>query len=413
MSAYQRMLATGKIAALSTSMLLLSACSVLQPVTDVFVDEEEIAIRELPPITPTFTISRDWQRQVGQGIGEFYSRLQPVVVDDMLVAADRKGIVIAFDQAGKKRWQTRIGDGGGWLDDWFSKPPSAKLAGGLTAYNGKIWLGTEDGRVLGLDSNSGEIVFDANVAGEVLAKPAFGDGMVFVNTSAGRLFALDEQTGEEKWVHESDVPPLSLRGISQPASTNGGVFIGTATGKLQVNISDSGLVAWEATVTTPAGATELERIIDVDTAPVVVGGNIYVVSYNGSLVSVELRTGRVVWQREYASYQNLTVTGNNIYVTDINGSVFAIDRRNGVELWSQNALKQRVLTAPTVFKNAVVVADSFGVVHFLNASEGTYEARIELDNEPKKGFYSAPVVMGDALAVIDVDGELTVLRPNL
>lgn len=389
-------------------LLMLGGCSVLQPVTDVFKSEEELEVLTLSPLEPAFAVNTVWQRDIGKGTEDFFSRLSPVVVDGTIFVADRQGSVLALDTSGKTIWQTNVGTSSGW----FSGGESAKVAGGLAAFNGNVWLGTEDGRVLALSQKTGEITFDQTVVGEILAKPTFGDGMVYVNTTAGRLFALDLATGEEKWMHESEVPPLSLRGISQPTAANGGVFVGTAAGKLQVSVSDSGLVAWEATVTTPAGATELERIIDVDTTPVIAGANVYIVSYNGSLVSVELRTGRVVWQREYASYQNLVVSGNSIFVTDVSGSVFAIDRRNGVELWSQNALKGRKLTAPTVLNDSLVVSDGFGTVHFLSASEGTYQSRVILDNAEGKGFYSAPVVMDDNVIVINQDGELTLLAPQ-
>lgn len=398
-----------RLSAATIGLVFLGGCSVFQPVTDLFKSEDEVKVLTLSELNQTFAVDTLWQRDIGAGTDGFFSRLSPVVQDNVIFAADRRGTVIALNNDGKQVWRTNIGTGGGWL----SSAESAKVAGGLAAHNGKIWFGTEDGRLVALDAKTGDIVFDHSVTGEILAKPTFGDGLVFVNTTAGRLFALDEQTGEEMWMHESDVPPLSLRGISQPTATNGGVFIGTAAGKLQVNISDSGLVAWEATVATPAGATELERIIDVDTAPIIAGANVYIVSYNGSLVSVELRTGRVVWQREYASYQNLSVSGNSIFVTDTNGSVFAIDRRNGVELWSQGALKGRVLSAPTVFKDTLAVADAYGVVHFLDVREGTYLSRKVLDNSEGKGFYSAPVVMDDKIIVINQEGELTLLQPQI
>ena len=397
-----------RLATTLVGLLLLGGCSVLQPVTDLFKSDEELEVLTLAPLEPAFDVRTVWQRDIGKGTEGFFSRLTPVVVNNTIFVADRNGTVISLDAAGKTIWRTNIGSASGW----FSSGESAKVAGGLAAFDGNIWLGTEDGRVLALSQETGDITFDETVVGEILAKPTFGDGLVYVNTTAGRLFALDLETGEEKWMHESEVPPLSLRGISQPTAANGGVFVGTAAGKLQVSVSDSGLVAWEATVTTPAGATELERIIDVDTTPVIAGGNVYIVSYNGSLVSVELRTGRVVWQREYASYQNLVVSGNSIYVTDVTGSVFAIDRRNGVELWSQNALKGRKLTAPAVLNDSLVVSDGFGTVHFLNTSEGTYQSRIVLDNAEGKGFYSAPVVMDDKVIVINQDGELTLLAPQ-
>ncbi|MFP3459160.1 PQQ-binding-like beta-propeller repeat protein, partial [Psychrobacter sp. SIMBA_152] len=72
-------------------------------------------------------------------------------------------------------------------------------------------------------------------------------------------------TGEERWSFEQEVPPLTLRGQSSPTVANGGVLLGLETGKLSVLISESGYSAWSAEIAVPKGASEFERLVDVDT----------------------------------------------------------------------------------------------------------------------------------------------------
>ena len=100
--------------------------------------------------------------------------------------------------------------------------------------------------------------------GEVLAKPAAGDGLIFVNLGSGKLLAVHPDTGEERWSFEQEVPPLTLRGQSSPTVANGGVLLGLETGKLSVLISENGYSAWSAEIASP-GASEFERLVDVDT----------------------------------------------------------------------------------------------------------------------------------------------------
>jgi outer membrane protein assembly factor BamB len=389
--------------------LILSGCSSLSSVgtsvSNLFADEDELEIRALSPIESKVAVNVAWQTQVGTGTGEFFSGLQPAFADNKIFVADRQGKVVALDTAGKELWSTRLGGSAGW----FSSGISAKLSGGLNVGAGKVFVGTEDGRLVGLNSETGAIEFDTNVVGEILARPMIDSGMVFVNTSAGRLFALDIATGEQVWMHESDVPPLSLRGISTPTVTNGGVLVGTGTGKLQVNIMETGLIAWEATVTTPSGATELERIIDVDSQPILNNGIVYVVSFNGSLAAVELRSGRVVWQREYASYRDLALIGTKLVVTTNNGNVFGIDSRNGVELWSQSSLKGRALTAPSAYKGKVVVGDKFGAVHVIDINEGALLGRAMLNDKEDAKFNAPAVVAGEQIIMQNALGKVYAL----
>ena len=387
---------------LGISVLLVSGCAAI---TDFFADDDVVAIRTLAPITNQVDLSVLWQDDIGSGIGEYYSRLQPQISDDKIFVADRQGTVVAYDFSGKKIWQKRLGGEGGFL----SAGTSAKLAGGLAISVEHVYVGSEDGRLYGLNQATGEIDFDIAVAGEIIAAPAIGDGLIVVNTTAGRLFAYDLTTGEQKWMHESDVPPLSLRGTSAPLVANGGVLVGTAAGKLQVNIADSGLVAWEATVTTPSGATELERIIDVDSQPVIAGANVYIVSYNGALTAVELRSGRVIWKREYASYRNLAIINNKIMVSDISGNIFALDIRNGVEMWSQSSLKGRDITSAILYAGYMVIGDDFGVIHLIDPSDGSLASRIELGNDKDERFYAPGVVANNTLFVQNAQGTLFAL----
>ena len=385
---------------------LLGGCSsITQPVTDWFEDEEVLAVRTLEPITNVVDMTVQWQRDVGNGIGDYFSRLQPQVANGKVFAADRQGLIVAFDSRGQTLWQTRINDS----DSFFSSAPSAKLAGGITISEAHIWIGSEDGRLLGLNQETGAIEKDIDVAGEIIAAPSVGDGLVVVNTTSGRLFAYNIETGEEAWMHESDVPPLSLRGTSSPLVANGGVLVGTAAGKLQVNIVDSGLVAWEATVTTPSGATELERIIDVDSQPLIVGANVYIVSFNGGLTAVELRSGRVVWKREYASYRNLTLAGNRLIVSDINGNIFALDVRNGVEMWSQSTFKGRDLTAGVMLGKYLAFGDNFGVIHLVDPIDGSLVSRKTLGNDKDERFFAPGVVANNTLYIQNAQGTLFAL----
>lgn len=95
------------------SITLLGGCaSVTQPVIDWFEDEEVLEIRNLTPIENVVDMQVQWQHDVGNGVGDYFSRLQPQVANGNVFAADRQGLVVAFDSAGEKLWQTRINEAG-------------------------------------------------------------------------------------------------------------------------------------------------------------------------------------------------------------------------------------------------------------------------------------------------------------
>lgn len=394
--------------------LVLGGCSTI---SGWFTDDEELEIRRLDPIESQFEAQKLWSQHLSGGVDFYYSRLRPAVAYDKVYAASRQGIVAAFEQqSGKQVWERdfAIYQNDGWFSfvgNLWSDGVSAKISGGVTVIYESVFFGTEDGEVIALDANTGETKWRSSVRGEVIAAPAVDENVVVVNTSSGLMFALDSSTGEELWSYESDVPPLSLRGISAPIAANGGAIVGTATGKLVVNVLGTGQTAWEQTIAAPSGATELERIVDIDSKPLIVGPNIYVISFDGTLASVELRTGRVIWKREYSSYRRVNVDGNTLFVTDVNSNIYAIDRRNGVELWSQNSLKKRNLTSPEPVGNHIVVGDKFGYLHWLNKSDGAIVSRYDLGGDDEdEGIFAAPLAIGTTLYTQTREGELVAIE---
>jgi outer membrane protein assembly factor BamB len=399
---------------LITSSLLLTSCTTI---SNWFYDDEELETRRLKPIEAKFTPTETWSVELGDGIDKFYSKLRPAVAYNKVFAANRQGLVNAYDQVtGKKIWSinlTTFNEEGlsPGISQLWSNGLSAKIAGGISVAYETVFFGTENGEVVALDANTGVQKWITMVKGEVLAAPAIDAGIVLVNTGSGFIFALNADNGEEVWSSESDVPPLSLRGVSSPAAVNGGAIIGTATGKLIVNILETGQTAWEQVISSATGVTELERIVDIDSEPLVSGGNVFVISYDGTLASVELRTGRVIWKRDYKSFRRMSLSGSTLYLVDVNSNVYALDSRNGVELWSQGALKQRLLTGVAPVGNYLVAGDKFGYLHWFDQVDGKIVARLEVgDDDEDEGIYHSPVVDGDILYTQTRDGKLVAIK---
>ncbi|GGW86438.1 outer membrane protein assembly factor BamB [Alteromonas halophila] len=402
--------------ALSLALLMsvtLTGCSTVE---GWFTDEEELEIRRLKPIEQQFEPSVRWDTDIGDGVDYYFSRLRPVYADDTLFVADRHGDVKALDpKNGEEKWERNFAvyrDEGmmSAVSKLWSSGESARIAG-MAHGDGKLFIGSENGLVMALDAESGETLWTAIVPGEVLAAPALGEGILVVNTGAGSLFGFDAESGEQLWVSEGETPPLTLRGISAPVIVSGGALLGTATGKLQVNILGSGAVAWETAIGKPAGATELERIVDVDTTPLLFGGIAYTISYSGTLAAVELRSGRIIWKREYGAYRDISREGNALFVVDNKSNIYALDRRNGIELWSQGSLKGRSVTAAEPVGDYVVVGDNWGFVHWLDADSGKIVARLDIGGDDEdEAVYVAPLNVNGDLIIVTRDGEVVSVR---
>ena len=165
----------------------------------------------------------------------------------------------------------------------------------------------------------------------------------------------------------------------------------------------TGRLLWEVRITTARGSSELDRMVDIDSEPVIVDGVIYVASYQGHMAAVQLESGRIIWNRDLSSYAGFSVDVNNVYVTDDNSHVLAFDRYSGTPLWEQKNLHARRVTAPVGIGNYLVVGDFEGYLHWMSKDSGNFVARNRVSNDP---IIAAPIVVGKFIYAFCIDGEL-------
>lgn len=370
-------------------------------------DDEAPVIAELTEIEELFEVEVVWDDSIGDGVGHYFSRLSPAVAYGKVFVSSRFGEAYAFDVfTGDELWNIDLSNIEGERG-FFEDAISARISGGaVTGYNKVIW-GSENGDVFAIEEDSGKLAWRAKVSGEVISAPALDSNLVVVNTASGALVALDISTGDEVWKSEQAVPPLTLRGVSGVSISSGGAFIGSATGEVGVYIMDSGQQGWFTEIGEASGSTELERIVDVDVTPVIMGDKIYAISTNGNLAAIDLRSGREIWKRKYSSYRQLSVIGNQIFATDTQGHVFAIDRNSGIEQWSQLAFTGRGTTGAASVGDYIVVGDFEGYLHWLSKADGRIVARHEIDSS---GIYNTPIVDNDLLYVMSRNGDFEVIK---
>jgi outer membrane protein assembly factor BamB len=385
----------GKTSAIIIMALALNACS----------SKEKLV---LPDVKNSINPTKVWQSKVGKGVAHYESGLKPLIRDDKVYAASREGIVVAKNLSnGQTLWSFDLrSEGKSSVLSRFSAD-TARISGGIGFSADKLYMGTENGEVFALDATSGQLLWRVPVKGEVLASPATGDGLVVVATTAGNLIGLDSDSGEQRWIFEDEQPALTIRGVSEPVIEAGGVVYGSGTGRVGILLAERGYQAWEEAIALPQGSTDLSRLVDVDAKPIIVAGTLYTISFNGELVAMELRSGRQLWKRDYASFRNMAVAGNILYLVDSTGGIYAVDRRNGTEVWGQQGLQRHFLTGPTVYKEYLVVGDNKGNLHWLNRETGDFVARQRFDSS---GFYREAIANDDYILVTSRNGELVLLQ---
>jgi outer membrane protein assembly factor BamB len=140
---------------------------------------------------------------------------------------------------------------------------------------------------------------------------------------------------------------------------------------------------------------------------VIEAGRLFVASYQGQLVALEISSGKIGWQRPASSFVGLGGGFGNVYLAADNSVLAAFDMTSSREVWSVDALTYRDITAPVATGNYIVVGDVEGYVHLIAQSDGRFVGRSKVDGD---GIRSTIVANGSTLYVMGNSGKLFALR---
>lgn len=358
------------------SALLLSGCgSTMNPfdtriiesmstqLSDILVKEEVIVYEneELDALKAADKIPLKWKGKVSENhIASFYT----VYDNGAVYAADEEGKLTKYDAAsGKELWQVKTKN---------------KFSAGVGVGEGLILIGTFKGELLAYNE-SGHMLWQASVTSEILSPPQVQNNIVVVRTVDGRIFGLDAIDGKRKWIYQGATPSLTVRSTAGITIAHGAVFAGFPGGKMVAMSLFNGNIGWEVAVSQPRGVTELERMTDITSAPVVNNRFVCAAAYQGRVACFAINDGAQIWARESSSSAGLTMDNDYVYVTEDKGVVAAYDLLSGASMWKQSRLGSKKLTRPIVKGQYIVVGDDQGYINLLRNYDGTLVARSATD----------------------------------
>jgi outer membrane protein assembly factor BamB len=355
-------------------------------------ESHELPATELVEFTAEIAPVKLWSTDTGGGSESDYSDIAVWLQNEMAVVVDYEGDVSAYNAVtGGRLWKVSL-----------DVPVITGAGGG----EGLLFIGTQEGEVLALDETNGHLLWKQQLTSEVLAPPKAARGVVVARTADGRMRGLSTTDGAVLWNYQRKVPLLSLRGASAAVLADDKVIAGYANGKLVALSITGGQVIWEKNVAVARGRSELERLVDIDSDPVIKGGIVYAVAYHGQVAAFDLDSGQKLWARDMSSRSGLDVTENNIiYISDDADYVWALQGRDA--LWRQTRLLRRKLTAPVVVGDYVIVGDFEGYAHWISRDDGRFVARTQIS---KSAIRSKPVVKNGIVYILANDGELTAFR---
>lgn len=358
---------------------------------------------ESPEIENAFEVDTVWSTST-QGVDKFYSQLVPCIYGDKLYIAGREGKVYSINaKNGDHVWTTDLSD-----EEENLTKRSTRLNGGMTASAQYVAVGSENGYIYVLNKNDGSIYIKHYIGAEVLTAPCFNASgtKLFVLDAIGRLTSLDLVSKTSSWVSGDSSERLHLRAQSKPVAVGDElVIVGTPSGKVMMISQSDGYVLNQVSVGQNTGSSDLDRISDVSSTPLLLGNYMYSTAFNAGFVKYSFDKSIVEGRLSYHSSKDIAYDDNFFVITGENGHVYCIRRSDNVEIWENSDLGYRNVTAPVIYGDFAVVGDLEGYIYFISLQNGHIYTKISVSSDP---IYVAPLVAGNCLVVYSSSGSVDV-----
>jgi outer membrane protein assembly factor BamB len=349
-----------------------------------------------------------WKVDIGEGGG--YRRKitgEPVVAAGHVFTLDANAMVTAFDATtGSRLWR---------FDTEPDDYRSTNVGGGIAFNDGILYAATGRAEVIALDAATGAVKWRAKIDNAARAAPTIAEGKLFVPLLGDKIVALAAEDGKRVWSYQASGAQTSVLGLPSPAYADGIVVAGFGSGDIVALRAGTGAVIWLDSLASARGRNSGSDLSAITALPIIQDGRVYAVGFGGLMLSLDLRSGRRLWERDVAAESTPCLAGDWLFVLNTDGYLAALNRLDGSVVWVTQLppfedMKKKKdpirWLGPTLAADRLVVLSS----NELAMAVSPYTGDI-LGQQKLSGAASLPatVAMGTVFIVTD-DGKLAALR---
>jgi eukaryotic-like serine/threonine-protein kinase len=289
---------------------------------------------------------------------------------------------------------------------------------------GVVYIGSNDGNLYAIDAKTGAQKWLFTAQSRIPSSPAVADGRVYFGSYDGSFYAIDAATGKVQWTFkiagERRYTATHLHGslpaaeampdpfdvyLSSPTVWNGSVYFGSGDGNIYSLDAATGALRWK-----------FKTGDVVHASPAIADGKLYIGSWDSFFYALDAATGKELWRfktgedpdihNQVGIQSSATVANGAVYFGCRDSNFYALDAATGRQLWAYSNKGSWVITSPIVQDGKVYFATSDSALfHILNARDGTVLDSIQF----RWPFFSSPSIAGTTLYLAGQDGKLVAI----
>ncbi len=281
---------------------------------------------------------------------------------DRFVVASSDGSVRALAAAdGRELWR---GDAGG------------KLSAGIGSDGRFAAVVSRDNELVVLDN--GKVVWKKALPTPVVAAPLVAGERVFALTLDRQVLAFDALDGRKIWELKRPGEPLTLAKAGVLLAYKDTLIVGQGPRLAGVD-PVKGQLRWEASVATPRGTNEVERLADLVGPAVRQGEVVCARAFQSSVGCINAERGSALWNRVVGGTNGIGADDQIVVAGDASDRLSAWKLANGDLAWSADQFQRRKLSEPVLSAKQVVIGDFEGQIHLLDRDTGKTRTRLSTD----------------------------------
>ncbi len=321
--------------------------------------------------------------------------MTPVASQSRIHFANAQGEVFAIDGEGDLLWSKQLTRG----TNEEGEPIKERFDAPAACFDSTLFVASIDGTLYALDSETGDQKWVYDVGGSVLSTPnrrtvKSPDGkkdksaIYVLSQDDGILHCVDFETGKGLWKTEGVERCDGSAAVGENA-----VVFGSCAAALHVFSSESGEHVFDI---------EIDDESQVAGGVVLLGDQVFSGSRSGKLIHADSKKGELVWTNEDSKGEIFTTPAVNdkwVLFTSDDGKVYALDRATGKQKWNFDT--EGLPYSPVIASDKVAVSVD-GVLHLLQLEDGKVLWTKEISDE-----ITSPAIIGGMIIVGNEEGTVS------
>jgi outer membrane protein assembly factor BamB len=246
------------------------------------------------------------------------------------------------------------------------------------------------------------------------------DGDTIYVASQGKLTALQKNNGSVIWQREIESDAVSSSALScgagsaasviyaDPIVADGVVYVATYSGKIYAYSTASGNLLWKY-----PSEGYVQGIIG---GLILNDGAIYFSAVGGTVTALNINTQAVIWQydTEDTLWASPCLNEDTLYIASYDKKLFALDIYTGDLKWEEPFVTNGPIVATPIYDNGVVYIGSLDRgIYAVNAETGgliwDFSSDSDVEYTPKNWFWATPLMVDGVIYAPNMDGFVYIL----